>query len=348
MSFKDNPVVFLTKFVWKYGDKKRVVLYTTLFFFANVINFFQPLIIGYVLNIIQEQGVTSASLPSIIWALSFLILTVLGFWIFHGPARVIEKQNAFIARANYRKYLLEGVMYMPAEWHTNNHSGDTIDRINKATDALYNYSSMTYEVIETIIEFLGAYAALIYFNIHASYVVLLLCTVTVIIIIQFDKRLVPQYRALNKAENVVSAKVYDAISNITTIIIMHLEKLVANNIFKKIMDPFDLHLSNNKINETKWFLVSVCGATMMFTMLLSYILIGYYSGTVILVGVVFILYGYLDRINGLFFRFAYRYGDIVRLKSNVMNAEEIAEKFSARKSIEGKMTERWDDLDIQS
>jgi len=348
MKLKDNPVAFLNRYVWRFGDKKRIVLYITLFIFANIVNFFQPLIIGYVLNIIQEQGVTSTSLPSITLALSLLVVSVFAFWIFHGPARIIEKQNAFIARANYKKFLLEGVMQMPTEWHTNNHSGDTIDRINKATDALYMYSGITYEIIETIIRFVGSYAALVYFDIHASYLVLFLCIIIITIIIQFDKKLIPQYKTLNRSENIISAKVYDAISNITTIIIMRLEKLMSNNIFKKILDPFDLHLRSNKMNETKWFLVNVCSVTMMFAMLLSYILAGYYSGTVILVGTVFILYGYLDRINGLFFRFAYRYGDIVRLKTNVMNAEEIASEFSTQKIIEGKMTKDWKSIEVKS
>jgi len=42
----------------------------------------------------------------------------------------------------------------------------------------------------------------------------------------FDRRLVPQYDELNDQDNSISAKVYDAISNITTVIILRIEKLI--------------------------------------------------------------------------------------------------------------------------
>jgi ABC-type multidrug transport system fused ATPase/permease subunit len=348
MTFKDSPIIFLTRYTWRYGEKKKVLLYASMFVIANIINFFQPLVIGYVLNIIQEQGVTSSSITSIIWALSLLVVLTVAFWMFHGPARVIERRNAFIARANYKKYLLDGVMSMPAEWHTNNHSGDTIDRINKATEGVYNYSSVSYEVIETVIRFIGSYVALVYFDIHASYIVLFICLVTLGLIIKFDKRLIPQYRELNRSENIISAKIYDSISNISTVIIMRLEKIVSSSIFKKIMDPLDLYHQNNKITEVKWFLVTLCGSVMMFTVLLTYILMEYGLGSVILVGTVFILYGYLDRITGLYFRFAYRYGDIVRWKSNVMNAEEIVSQFSSVKKADCIMVEDWNTIHVKS
>ena len=40
-----------------------------------------------------------------------------------------ENENAFVAKVNYRKYLLDGTMDLPASWHADHHSGDTIDKI---------------------------------------------------------------------------------------------------------------------------------------------------------------------------------------------------------------------------
>ena len=48
--------------------------------------------------------------------------------------------------------------------------------------------------------------------------------VTMRTVIKFDKRLAKQYRELNKIENDISAKIFDVISNITTVIILKLER----------------------------------------------------------------------------------------------------------------------------
>jgi ABC-type multidrug transport system fused ATPase/permease subunit len=64
-----------------------------------------------------------------------LLFSSLFFWAFHGPARVLEIYNAFKVRRNYRYKLLEGVMNLPLDWHTEHHSGDTIDKVEKGTSS---------------------------------------------------------------------------------------------------------------------------------------------------------------------------------------------------------------------
>ncbi|MBW3017850.1 hypothetical protein KY325_01690, partial [Candidatus Woesearchaeota archaeon] len=351
MGFKDNPAVYLTAKMWEYskGNRHNVVLYTMLFVFANAINFVEPLIVAQILNIIQEQGIHSENLYTILIYITIFVAITVGFWAFHGPARVIERNNAFLVRANYKKFLLDGTMNLPPEWHTDHHSGDTIDKINKGTKALYNYSGRMYEVIETVLRFAGSFIALVYFNFHSIYIVIFLVIITGIIIIKFDKKLVAQYKELNKYENAISAKIFDVISNITTVIILRLEKLVSSAMFRKIMAPFETYRKNSRLSEFKWFLVSVCSVMMVFLILVTYILYNYKAGNVILGGTVYALYGYGHRISGLFFRFAYRYGDIVNERTAVMNAEEISNEFKAKKKVKSvRLDKRWKELRIDN
>lgn len=351
MAFKNSPIIYLTRKTWEYskGNRKNVVLYFILFVFANSIDFFTPLVFAKVLNIIQEHGVTSTSINSIIFYLASFIVIYLVFWMFHGPARVIELRNAFLVRANYKEYLLDGTMALPAQWHTDHHSGDTIDKIEKGTRALFDYSSDTFEVIQTLLRVIGSYVALTYFNLHAGYIVLFMIIITITLILKFDKILIKQYTELNRAENRISAKIFDIISNITTVIILRIEKLVSKAIFKKIMQPFMLFNRNNRLNETKWFLVSFCSSIMTFLVLSSFIYFNFKEGNIILVGTVAALYGYVERINGLFFRFAYKYGEIVRQRTAVMNAEEISDKFREKRSVRSVILgNKWNELKIES
>lgn len=351
MRATNNPVIYLLGKLWKYseGNRRSVVLYFLMFIAANSISFFEPLIIAKLLNIIQERGITAESLPSLIFFLLLLPAQELGFWAFHGPARIIENKNAFLARANYKKYLLDGVMAFPIEWHTDHHSGDTIDKIGKGTEALYEFSERTFQVISSVILLVSSYIALAYFNLHASYIVLFIVTFTFLLIIQFDKVLVRQYKTIYGAENKISEKIFDVISNITTVIILRIEKLVSSSIYKKIIDPLRLYMKNRKISEVKWFLVAVCGAVMVFLVLASYFYLGVKAGSIILVGTAYALYGYVGRIRSIFFDFAYMWSDFVRQKAAVMNAEEIANEFRDKKKVRTlRLDSNWNELKIDS
>jgi ABC-type multidrug transport system fused ATPase/permease subunit len=348
METKSNPVVYLTKKLWKYslGNRKNVVLYFSMLIIANSISFLEPLVIAKLLNIIQENGITSSSFPSLFLYLGFILLIEIGFWGFHGPARIIEIKNAFLVRANYKKYLVDGVMAFPIEWHADHHSGDTIDKIEKGTTALYRYSESTFQIIQAIVRLVSSFIALTYFSLHAGYIVLFMVTLTLFMITQIDKVIIKQYKVLNLAENKISEKIFDVISNITTVIILRIEKLVASSIYKKIMEPFGLFRKNVNINEGKWFFVSICS-----TLMTVFVLGAYFASNinkVVLIGTVYALYGYVLRISDLFYSFAYMYGDIMRQKASVMNAEEIANKFSDIKKLETvKIDSNWNELKIE-
>ena len=351
MAIKDNPVIFLTRKVWEYskGNRGKVVLFFSLAIIAHMIIFLEPLIVAKLLNTIQEMGITESSFPIIIKIVALFIALEIGFWLFFGPSRVIERKNAFLVRANYKKYLLDGILHLSPAWHTDHHSGDTIDKIEKSTNALYEYANHLFEVIETIVRFTSSYIALAYFNLHSSYIVLFMVIITVSIVLKFDKFLSRQYKDLYKAENKITAKVFDVISNITTVIILRIENMLSRAIFKKIMNPFRLYCHNVKVNELKWFLVSSCTAIMLFLVISTYVYSSLKSGTIIMVGTIYVLYGYVHRINGLFFRFAYRYGDIVKQKTAIENVEDISNRFKVKKRIKSiKLDDNWNEIKIQN
>lgn len=325
----DNPVLYLLKKLWRYsaGHRKTVVLYFFLFVLGNLVILLEPILVAKILNTIQEQGVNADNLSSILGLIALFIAIDVAFWVFHGPARVMETQTAFHVRAAYKQYLLDGVMRLPSSWHTDHHSGDTIDKVEKGSRALFEFTESTFEVTESLVRFFGAYIALVYFNIHSSYLVAFLVIVTITIILGFDKKLERQYKKLNKYENSIAEKIYDTISNITTVIILRIERLVSSAVYKRIMKPWPLFSKNVRINEWKWFIVSVCSASTMFLVIGSYIGTTVWQGGVVLFGTVYVLYGYIYKIQETFYRFAYLYGRIVRYKANVLNAEELAKEF---------------------
>ncbi len=352
MGIKDNPIFLLSRKTWEYskGNRHKVALYLFMFICANLIFLTEPLIVAKVLNTIQEEGVSYENLSLILLLLSTLVAVTLGFWAFHGPARVIENQNAFLVRANYQKRMLEGTMALPASWHADHHSGDTIDKIQKGSNALFEFSARSFMIVEAIVGTFGAYIALAYFNIHSTYIVLPVMILTILFMIKFDQRLSKQYEEYYKLENKVSAKVYDTIGNITTVTALRMEKIISKSLFQKIMQPLGLYKKNIRLNEKKWFMVSVSGSILFFLVVSSYIISSLNNGVPILIGTVYALYGYIYRINGVFFQLAWIYNDMIREKSAVLNSEEISKEFKEIKKSDKNMLKdlKWEELSMKN
>lgn len=250
-----NPVIYLLKKMWKYaaGNRRNVVLYISMSMLANLAMALEPLIVGLFLNAVQTQGVNKANLVYLILLLCLLPLLEIVFWSLHGPSRVIENRNAFFVRASYKNYLLTGTMALPMEWHTDHHSGDTIDKIEKGTEALFSFSEQTFMIITSLITLLTAFVALFFFNTLAGSVALGMSAFIFYILLLFDRRLIPGYKKVNKMENIISANIFDTLSNITTVIILRVESLVLKSINSFIHKPFKQYNINIKVNEWKWF-----------------------------------------------------------------------------------------------
>lgn len=318
-----------------------------MFILAETISLiFQPLVMAKIMNVIQTQGITGANIKFLLELLALTFVIEVVFWLFHGPARLIERANAFKIRINYRKHLLKGVMTLPMEWHVEHHSGDTIDKVEKGTSALFQFSKDSFQVIYAIVQLAVSYAMIVYFSRSAAYIVLAMILVAVWITMRFDRVLISQYEELNHAENKISESVFDAISNITTVIILRVERLIFEAIVHKVERPYELFKRNSFINETKWFLTEMCCNVMTVLVLGAYFLHNVGARQAILMGNLYILLKYLDKISDLFFKFTSMYGDILLRKAKVMNAEELAEDFRVENFTNHVLPKDWRKLQI--
>lgn len=353
---KNNPLIYLAKKVWRYsaGNRKNLILYLLMFVMANAVSLMTPLVFAKIMNAIQEIITKKQLLDSDGLLMLFLLMLLLPviqlvFWAFHGPARVMERKNAFIVKANYKKFLLAGTMAFPMEWHVEHHTGDTSDKIEKGSWSLSNFSENTYGFVQMIIQLVGSYIALAYFHPPSAYLILFVILFAGYVVVKYDKILVPKYEYLNKAGNKISEKVIDAITNIATIIILRVEKQVQKAIAKKITEPFSVYKDECNTTEIKWFLVSICSSISTVLVLFSYFYGSYRDHTTVMIGTIFALYSYISNIQGLFYDFAWRYSDMVWQKASVANAEEIANDFQARQKVRSLvLNSNWNKLEIQS
>ena len=345
-----NPLVYLINRMWHYskGNRRNVVKYAILSAMATLVGALDPIIVGIFLNSVQTDGINAGTLPRLILLLCLLPLFEILFWVFHGPSRVLESSNAFFVRSNYKNYLLIGTMNLPIEWHTDHHSGNIIDKIEKGTQALHSYAGTTFQEIHHGISLLVAFGVMLFFDLKAGGVAIIISFIAFYVLTRFDEHLIPGYREVNRAENKTSAKIFDALSNVTTVIILRVESLVIKSIDVFIQKPYKRYNKNAKIGEWKWFSAAILGKIIVVIVVIIYIFSNLKGGA-LMAGTIYILYGYADRIQGTFFKFASRYNDIVKYRAAVTNTEELSDDFmKVDGNKKSKLNKDWSEIEINN
>lgn len=346
-----NPLLYLFGKMLEYspGNKKRVFQFWGMFMCENIIALIaDPLIIAALFSIITNEGITEGNYATLLLLLSATLLVDVVYWSFHGPARVMERVNAFSVRAAYRKHLLKGMLTLPLKWHTDHHSGESIDKIEKGATALYNFSDGSFETIQAIMTLVISYGMLVYLSPSSALIVCIMFFLSVWITMRFDKVIMVQYKALNREENIVSESVFDAISNITTVIILRVEQLVFKAIVHKVERSIDLYKNNCIRIEAKWFLTNMMCGIMTVLVLGTYFFqnIGMDKGA--LAGTLYLLFRYLQEVGDLFYRFTMKYGDILNKRAKVGNSEELSQDFIEEGFTNHTLPANWKTLSIEN
>lgn len=346
-----NPLSYLFLKVWEYsiGARWKLITFWAMFMVAESITLFgYPFIMARIVKLLVEQGITDQNFKTFLTLLALRLLGTFVFWSIHGPARVLERGNAFDVKANYRRHLMQGVLTLKLDWHTEHHSGDTIDKVKEGTSALFAFAEDTFEVIYALVQLAGTYCVLAYYSKFAAGIAVIMMLVTAGIVQVYDRRLVPEYGELAHAENKISESIFDSISNIVTVVILRVEHYVHKSIMHKVAAPRPLFMRNTKKNEWKWFCSSLCCSftTVMVFGVYLYQHKGATPGS--LVSSFYLLANYVSQVTDLFQRFTWMYGDITQRKSKVLNSEELSKDFGTESFANHVLPSDWRVMQVQN
>jgi ABC-type multidrug transport system fused ATPase/permease subunit len=352
-----NPITSLIATGWKYAGKRRhlIVFYLILFAGSEATALAEPYIVGRILNCVQTgaSGTGKGSEPifhQILFYLGLLLLTQIGFWVFHGPGRLIERFVAFHIKADYKTALFRMVTELPLQWHREHHSGDSIDKINKASKALQDFFDETFELSYMIFRFVGAQLILFWFMPTAGYacVIASICALTTVVL--FDRVLMKRYKALNGFDNRAASAVHDYVTNIISVITLRLQGRVIGEVRRRLEAPLNLFYGTNVMNETKWCLTTVTIALMTMFVLVWYAWSNTTAGKVLMAGTFFTLFEYLRRVGESFYNFAYIYGNTVQRAADVENAAPLIESYNALtdRGAEHSMPKQWQTIEVSN
>lgn len=323
-----NPYLYMLATTWRYAgtERRRYLLIYGLFMGSNLVEAVQPVIWGLFINDVQKNGM-GVLRSAWMYALAYVGLKFLD-WCFHGPARIMERKLAFNLSRNFLRETYHQALHLPVRWHQDNHSGATINRIRKAYEALKQFFEHGFEYLHTFFKFLFSFVAMIYFAPMFGLVATAMGVVVVIVILKFDRPFIKALEEVNEKEHVVSATLFDSLSNIITVITLRLERRMEAGLMQKVaavLPPFRRRIL---INEWKWFVVDMLVVIIYAVILVGYVWQNWVPGEVFLIGGLVMVMGYVERFTSVFHNIAYLYTDVVQHRTDVKAAFNIQSSYA--------------------
>lgn len=347
--FTDNPYKRLLSIAWGYaeGMRGRYLLIYLMFTGVNLLISLQPVIFGLFINHLQEGGDDLWRGTLIYLALHMGI--IFAFWSLQWPARLLERRMAFDISKRLLMEVYDKIIHLPLVWHREHHSGDTINRARKGYEALKNFFDNGFAYFQTVARMVIALFALLWFSPLFGAVALIAAVVIFAVVLAFDKPMIAAITETNDRENELMAGFSDKLTNIITVTTLRLGKRTAADInarVDKIWPPF---LRGTRINEQKWFSISVLTGLLYITMVGGYVYENYVPGEVFLVGGLVTLIGYVNQFANMLSSFTLQYGQIVRYRSDLAAIDpiEAAHAELAVPSAAGAVNRSWERLRVE-
>ncbi len=344
-----NPVGYLFAAMWRYskGNQLIVALFWLMFAVGGIIAIaLEPYFIAQILDHVQKKGVSESDIPFIAKNLCGIVAVAIGFWCFHGPARVMEIANAFLVRRNHREFFVGGVLSMPMKWHNENHSGEIIDRMEKGSSSLHGFAGDTFDVLYVVARLIVTYVVLIHYNFVAGCIATVFLGISIWVTVRFDRLLKDRYSQMSKAENKTARDVHDTVTNVATVITHRVQHRVFGRIMCGMDEQANITRTTARLDETKWFIISVLGASMLAAILGFYFWNAIEHKEAIAFGSLFSLYTYTHGLTDIFYRFSGSYSRIVKYRTRAKNAEEVAKEFPTQIEKSGRLPESWTTIRI--
>jgi ATP-binding cassette, subfamily B, bacterial len=345
-----NPYIALLTTAWRHAqsERKRYVFVYCLFIIAGIIDMMHPILFGWFVNTLQSDS--THALQNVLWFGAGYVGIKILEWAFHGPARVMERDLAFNLSRNFLMELYHQALHLPVKWHQDHHSGATINRIRKAYEALKHFFQDGFMYLYTVNKFVFSVGAMLYFSPLFGCVGIILGMVTIWVIMKFDKPFMETLDEVNEKEHVISATLFDSLSNIITVITLRLEKSMQIGLLHKIQAVWKPFHRNVVINEWKWFVADTLVYVIYAVLAIGFVYQNWEADKAFQVGGLVTLLGFVNQFTSVFHDVAWQYTQIIQYNTEVQTARSINIAYHENHRGESTETlpENWAQMDIKN
>jgi ATP-binding cassette subfamily B protein len=322
-----NPYLSLLRTSWRYSrEKKKFVLVYSMFIIAYIVISLNPLLFGWFLDKLQHNTHGVLYYTGIFVAGSIAIKFTQ--WCFHGPARVMERSLAFNLSRNFLQEKYHQVLHLPVKWQQDHHSGATINRVRKAYEALREFFDHGFMYVYAIMKFTVSVAVMLYFIPFYGSIALGLGILNILIIRKFNRPFIKAIDEVNEKEHVVSATLFDSLSNIMTVITLRLERSMETGLMNKVREIFRPFRRSYVINEWKWFCAEMVIVCIYGLISFGYVYKTWVPGTSFPIGGLAALLLYVNQFTSVFQDIAWQYTEIMQYNTYVKTADGISDAYA--------------------
>jgi ABC-type multidrug transport system fused ATPase/permease subunit len=343
-----NPYLSLLRTSWHYSrnEKKRFVLVYFLFLCASLVNACNPLLLGWFIGKLQDDR-TRVWHYALLYVAGYIGLKFLQ-WCFHGPARIMERMLAFNLSRNFLQEKYHQVLHLPVKWQQDHHSGATINRVRKAYESLRDFFDRGFIFLYTLLKFVISVIAILYFSPLFGSIAVVMGIGLLFVIRTFNKPFLQAVDEVNEKEHIVSATLFDSLSNIMTVITLRLEKSMETGLLAKVRDIFHPFRRSAVVNEWKWFTAEMIIVLIYSMITLGYIWQHWIPGRLFEIGGLVALLGFVQQFTSVFTDVAFQYTNIMLFESYVQTASVISEAYAKQHRADRPdgLPSGWDTLRI--
>ncbi len=345
-----NPYFSLIRSVWHHGKPwhRSIIGYYLAFIIAQGFMSLSPYAFGKTIDLLQHFS------PNLFWNVIFWLVFGVAlvplFWLFHGPARVVERKVGLKIQQRFRITIYEQLTKLPLKWHQDHHSGNIITRVNRAATALHTFAEDQFIYIETIVKFIISIGFLMWISLPVGLISLLSCMLATTVVILFDRRLIPLYESENEIDNHVGAVFFDYISNMTTVLTLRLGELTRSNLLHRIMSVWPFFNKEAVLNEVKWFSMGIALSVTQSLILIGYIVLTLHQADGILIGTVVMIFRYQWDLSEVFYNLSAHYSDLVRKDTDIRGLQPVLDDIEqlAHTPAGASLASHWHNIKISS
>lgn len=343
-----TPLVQLYRHAWEHaaGVRARMVAALAMLGGSQLLKLAMPWMAAQAINSIQVAGAAGLSRAGL-WIAAILGLQA-GVWVFHGPARVMERSVALRVRRSVADALYRRLTAAPLTWHERHHSGDLQHRVGQASTALSNFTESQFIYLQNFINVAGPLTALALLSPLTGGLALVGFVAIAVAIVRFDGALMALAARENQAQRGYSARLLDFVGNIGSIASLRLQQATRTLLDSRLLAVFEPLRRSIVLNEWKWCAVDVLTVSLSWGLVVVYAWSahGAASGAPLLIGSLFMIYQYAQQAANVLGAMASNYQTLARTQTDFASAAPIWQAPQVP-ALERQTGATWQRIDLQ-
>jgi ABC-type multidrug transport system fused ATPase/permease subunit len=313
----------LYRALWRFAAGKRHLLFisTTLLTLAEVTRLAVPWLAGQAINTIQREGAQGLPRAGMLMAAVFGVSVAA--WCLHGPGRFVERSVAVRVRETLSDTLFRRLVALPLAWHEAHHSGETLHRVDRTTQALTGFAQNQFVYLQNVVSLVGPVVALALLSWQTGLAAATGYALIGLVILRFDAAMMRLADAENRGERRYSAALVDFLGNVGTVLALRLQQAAAKLLGERLVAVFGPLRRSIVVNESKWASVDLANVALWCSLVAMYAWLAQRGDGTLLLGNVFMVYQYSQQAGGVVVSIAANYQQFARYQVDYASAAPI-------------------------